>query len=35
MGSKDLANTHNNEHAKAGRKCRVTGRKGGMGLVRK
>eukprot|EP00616_Rhizochromulina_sp_CCMP1243_P011806 CAMPEP_0118966768 /NCGR_PEP_ID=MMETSP1173-20130426/4216_1 /TAXON_ID=1034831 /ORGANISM="Rhizochromulina marina cf, Strain CCMP1243" /LENGTH=58 /DNA_ID=CAMNT_0006915617 /DNA_START=73 /DNA_END=249 /DNA_ORIENTATION=+ len=35
MGAKDLANTHPKDHSKGGRKCRVTGRKGGMGLIRK
>eukprot|EP00613_Pedinella_sp_CCMP2098_P005071 CAMPEP_0171593514 /NCGR_PEP_ID=MMETSP0990-20121206/159_1 /TAXON_ID=483369 /ORGANISM="non described non described, Strain CCMP2098" /LENGTH=58 /DNA_ID=CAMNT_0012154067 /DNA_START=167 /DNA_END=343 /DNA_ORIENTATION=+ len=35
MGSKDICNTHPNHHAKAGRRCRVAGRKGGNGLIRK
>jgi small subunit ribosomal protein S29e len=35
MGSKDLANTHPNNNSKGGRKCRVSGRKGGNGLIRK
>ena len=34
MGSKDLTNTHP-KPGKGGRACRVTGRKGGMGLIRK
>jgi small subunit ribosomal protein S29e len=34
MGSKDLTNNHS-KAGKGGRQCRVTGRKGGMGLVRK
>lgn len=34
MGSKDLTNTHS-KAGKGGRSCRVTGRKGGMGLIRK
>eukprot|EP00618_Florenciella_parvula_P023025 CAMPEP_0119522692 /NCGR_PEP_ID=MMETSP1344-20130328/37933_1 /TAXON_ID=236787 /ORGANISM="Florenciella parvula, Strain CCMP2471" /LENGTH=58 /DNA_ID=CAMNT_0007560741 /DNA_START=49 /DNA_END=225 /DNA_ORIENTATION=+ len=35
MGAKDLANTHPKGMSKSGRACRVTGRKGGMGLIRK
>jgi small subunit ribosomal protein S29e len=35
MGSKDICNTHPNHNAKAGRRCRVSGRKGCMGLIRK
>ena len=35
MGAKDLANTHTKENSKGGRKCRVQGRPGGMGLIRK
>jgi len=35
MGSKDLANTHHKVNSKGGRSCRVSGRHGGMGLIRK
>lgn len=35
MGAKELANTHPNQHSKGGRRCRVSGRKGGAGLIRK
>ena len=35
MGAKDLANTHTKENSNGGRKCRVQGRPGGMGLIRK
>ena len=35
MGAKDLANTHPKTMSKGGRQCRVSGRKGGMGLIRK
>ena len=35
MGAKELANTHPKTMSKGGRSCRVSGRKGGMGLIRK
>jgi small subunit ribosomal protein S29e len=35
MGHEAIAHSHNNTHSKGGRPCRVQGRNGGMGLIRK
>ena len=35
MGAKELGNTHPKNNSKGARACRVQGRKGGMGLIRK
>ena len=35
MGAKDLMNAHPKKFGKAARACRVSGRRGGHGLIRK
>jgi len=35
MPGKDQLNSHPKSYGKGGRQCRMTGRKGGMGLIRK